>query len=320
MQIIDILKNRTKTLISLEITPPEKGRSVEEIFTTVNKLLPYQPAFINITYHQQQIVYEEQGDKIVKIPRRKKPGTIGICAALYNKFKIETVPHLICGGFSKYETEDALIDLNYLGFKNLFALRGDPLTGMKKFIPESAGHSYAAELVEQISHLNKGKYLEEIDNAIATNFCVGVAGYPEKHYEAPNIDADIKHLKTKIDNGASYIITQMVFSLEAFKAYVKKVRLAGITVPIIPGIKILTNKKQLDLIPSLFHIDLPQVLVQAIKQAKDNKAAQEVGIQFTINFCQELIKLNVPCLHFYTMGKGDVVAETLKRLQQQALI
>jgi len=320
MHVIEILKNRKKTLISLEITPPEKGRSIEEIFQSVEILKKYNPAFINVTYHQQQIVYEEIGSEIKKVPRRKKPGTIGICAALAHKYNIETVPHIICGGFNKYETEDALIDLNYLGLSNLFALRGDPPAGIIKFTSETDGHKNASELVKQVSDLNNGKYLEDLENATPTNFCIGVAGYPEKHYEAPNLEADIQHLKEKIDQGASYIITQMVFSSEIFKKYLKIVQSAGIDVPIIPGVKVITNKRQLSLIPSLFKIDLPEELVQSINQARDDQAAKEAGINFAMNLCEQLIQLNVPCLHFYTMGKGTVVAEVLKRLKQKALI
>ena len=320
MHVTKLLKDREKTLVSLEITPPEKGHSIEEIFQTVDKLLPYGPAFINVTYHQQHIFYEETDGQVVKVPRRKKPGTIGICAALFNKYKIETVPQMICGGFDKYETEDALIDLNYLGFDNLFALRGDPPAGIKKFEPESNGHSHATELIEQVANLNKGIYLEDLENASSTNFCIGTAGYPEKHFEAPNISEDIKHLKKKIENGATYIVTQMVFSIDAFKEYVDLVRAAGIDVPIIPGIKVLTNKKQLDVIPSLFHVNLPDELVKSISEAKDKRAAREAGIKYGVKFCEELIKLDVPCLHFYAMSKGTVVAETLEQLKQKSLI
>ncbi len=320
MHITEYLQNRKKTLVSLEITPPEKGHSIQSIYQAVDLLKPYDPSFINVTYHQQSIVYEEVDEVIRKIPRRKKPGTVGICAALANKYQIETVPHLICGGFNKYETEDALIDFHYLGFTNLFALRGDPPPGFGEFEPEKDGHRYASELVEQASNLNKGKYLEELDVADPTNFCVGVAGYPEKHYEAPNLDEDIKHLKEKIAAGASYIITQMVFSAEIFKNYVDRVRAEGIDVPVIPGIKVVTSPRQLTAIPRDFHVNLPQGLVERILSAKDPAAARKAGVDFATELCAGLYEQKVPCLHFYTMGRGQAVAEVLSNLKQKGII
>jgi methylenetetrahydrofolate reductase (NADPH) len=320
MHVTEILKHRQKTLVSLEITPPEKGHSIGEIFEAVDQLAVYHPSFINVTYHQQHIVYEEIQGKIIKVPRRKKPGTIGICAALVNRYKMETVPHLICGGFNKYETEDALIDLHYLGFDNLFALRGDPPNGIKEFIPELEGHRHATELVEQVASLNQGKYLENLEGALPTNFCIGVAGYPEKHYESPNLNEDIKYLKEKVDKGAKYIITQMLFSAETYHKYVEAVRAAGITVPIIPGIKIITSAHQLTALPRDFHLDLPDELVSAVRNADGPTTAREAGLAYTVKFCSELIGLGAPCLHFYTMGKGTLVAEALNRLKQKNLI
>lgn len=320
MHLTEILKNRDKTLVSLEITPPEKGHSIQNIFDTVERLKPYDPAFINVTYHQQHIVYEEAGDKIIKVPRRKKPGTIGICAALMNKYGVETVPHLICGGFNKYETEDALIDLHFLGFQNLFALRGDPPAGIKQFMPELDGHKYASELVSQVADLNRGKYLENLEDAMPTNFCIGVAGYPEKHYEAPNMREDLKWLKVKVDNGADYIITQMVFSAEIFKNFVDAARAIGIQVPIIPGIKIITSRRQFLSIPRDFHLTLPQELLDAINESGDAGTAYKTGVRYAVNFCRQLIELGAPCLHFYTMGKSTTTAEVLDELKKQNLI
>ncbi len=228
MQVITAIEQTQKPIISLEITPPDKGRSIEELYATLDVLVPFEPAFINVTYHQPQVVYEEKDGIIYRIPKRKKPGTVGICAAIANRYHIEPVPHFICGGFSKYETEDALIDLHYLGITNIFAVRGDPPPGQKTFIPNQDGHRYASELVRQIANMNEGIYLEELEDAQPTNFCIGVAGYPEKHYEAPNFEKDLSHLKHKVDQGAHYIITQMFFDFEVFKAFVEKARSIGI--------------------------------------------------------------------------------------------
>ena len=320
MHITEHIAKRTKPLISLEITPPEKGHSIQGIFETVDLLLPYHPSFINVTYHQQSIVYEEQDGSIRKVPKRKKPGTVGICAALANKYRIETVPHLICGGFNRYETEDALIDLQYLGFENLFVIRGDPPPGFNEYTPEPDGYQYAAELVEQIAGLNRGEYMEKLDDAIPTNFCVGVGGYPEKHYEAPNLAEDIKNLKTKVNKGASYIISQMVFSAGAFGTFVKMARDAGITVPIIPGVKVITSERQLTAIPRDFHVNLPDELVSRIRDGKEHSQRRAAGIEFAVKLCLDLLEQKVPCLHFYTMGKGGSVAEVLATLKSKGLI
>jgi methylenetetrahydrofolate reductase (NADPH) len=317
MHIVEHIARRERPLVSVEITPPEKGRSIQEIFYTVDQLLPFQPTFITVTYHQQRIVYQELGAGMVKrVPRRKNPGTVGICAAIANRYKIETVPHIICGGFDRYETEDALVDLHYLGFQNLFVLRGDPAPGLKEFVPESEGHRFAAELAAQIREMNNGRYLEPLDNATATDFCIGVAGYPEKHYEAPNLVEDMKHLKEKVDAGGEYIITQMVFSARAFRDFVDRARAIGIKVPIIPGIKAVTAARQLTTIPREFHVDLPEELVLRIGRAETPQEAVRSGIEFTVRLCRELLRQDVPGLHFYTMGKGRVVSEVLKSLDQ----
>ncbi len=319
MHITEQLQRAEKTLISLEITPPEKGHSIQGIFETVDRLAPYGPSFINVTYHQTSIVYEEQDDVIRRVPKRKKPGTVGICAALANRYRIETVPHLICGGFNRYETEDALIDLHYLGFENLFVIRGDPPPGQKDYQPEPDGYRYASELVEQIANLNRGRYLEELDDPVPTDFCLGVAGYPEKHYEAPNLTEDIAHLKEKVDKGAGYIITQMVFSAEVFEDFLQRAKAAGIEVPIIPGIKVITGEKQLVNIPRDFHIDLPEALVRGIKEAGSAEQARRFGTEFAVRLCRQLLELKVPCIHFYTMGRSGAVAEVLGQLKGRGL-
>lgn len=320
MHVTQHLELRKKALVSLEITPPEKGHSIQVIYDAIDRLMPFSPSFINVTYHQQRIVFEEVNGLIVKVPKRKKPGTVGICAALANRYRMETVPHLICGGFSRYETEDALIDLQYLGFENLFVIRGDPPPDYKGFIPEPDGHQHAWQLVEQIDQLNRGQYLEKLDNAIPTDFCVGVAGYPEKHYEAPNLADDIRNLKIKVEKGASYILTQMVFSAEAYESFVRMARQEGIAVPIIPGIKVVVNQDQLVSIPRDFHVSLPEKLVDGIRGQSDRQAARQAGIDFTANLCRDLIDSGAPCLHFYTLGKTAATAEVMNNLHTGGLI
>ncbi len=321
MYVTEHLERRKKPLVSLEITPPEKGHSIQGIFDALDLLSPYSPSFVNVTYHQQSIVYEEQPDgSIRKVPKRKKPGTVGICAAIANRYRIETVPHLICGGFNRYETEDALIDLQYLGFENLFVIRGDPPPGFHEYAPEPDGYRYASELVGQIAALNRGQYLETLEDAIPTRFCMGVGGYPEKHYEAPNLDDDIKNLKHKVDQGASYVITQMVFSAAAFEQFVARARGAGVTVPIIPGVKVVTSERQMTAIPRDFHVDLPEALVSRLRAASDHARARDAGVGFAVDLCLDLLEQDVPCLHFYTMGRGAGVAEVLGRLRDRGSI
>lgn len=318
MHITDLIARRNRPLVSIEITPPEKGRSISELFGSVDQLLPYKPAFITVTYHQQRIVYEDMGAGLTrKVPRRKNPGTVGICAAIANRYKVETVPHIICGGFSRYETEDALIDLQYLGFTNLFVIRGDPAPGFREFIPEPDGHRFASELTGQIAAMNRGHYLEDLDNAVPTDFCVGVAGYPEKHYEAPNLADDLRHLKEKVDAGADYIITQMVFAARPFREFVDRARAIGINVPIIPGIKPVTSTRQLVSIPREFHVDLPEELVGRISRAATPADAARAGVEYTTRLCQDLLEHDAPGLHFYTMGKGRATAEVLKALSDE---
>jgi methylenetetrahydrofolate reductase (NADPH) len=315
MHITELIARRKRPLVSIEITPPEKGRSITELYGSVDQLLPFQPTFITVTYHQQRIVYEEPvPGRIRKVPRRKNPGTVGICAAIYNRYKVETVPHIICGGFSRYETEDALIDLQYLGFKNLFVIRGDPAPGQKEFTPEPDGHRFASELTAQIAAMNHGHYLEDLDNAVPTDFCIGVAGYPEKHYEAPNRADDLRHLKEKVDAGADYIITQMVFAARPFRDFVDRARAIGIKVPIIPGIKPVTNARQLVAIPREFHVDLPEELVSCITRAATPADAARAGVEFTTKLCRELLRQEVPGLHFYTLGRGRATVEVLRAL------
>jgi methylenetetrahydrofolate reductase (NADPH) len=315
LHITEHIAKRKKPLISIEIMPPEKGHNIQEIYDTIDQMLPFDPAFITVTYHQQRIVYEDIGGGLVKkIPRRKNPGTVGICAAIANRYKLETVPHVICGGFSKYETEDALIDLHYLGFDNLFVVRGDPAPGFKEFIPEPDGYRFGSELVEQIRGMNRGRYLEVLDNATSTNFCIGVAGYPEKHYEAPNLVEDMRHLKEKVDKGADFILTQMIFSSATFHSFVDRARAVGIKIPIIPGIRPITSVGQLSWIPREFHVDLPEELVSRINRAATPADALRVGVDFTTRVCRELLQQGAPGLHFFTIGKARGVVEVLRAL------
>ncbi|MFZ0388912.1 MAG: methylenetetrahydrofolate reductase [Calditrichia bacterium] len=314
MHVIEAIRNAAEPFISLEITPPNRGQSIEDIFKVIDNLIEFHPAFVNVTYHQPHVSYEERDGVIYRVPKRKKPGTVGICAAIMNRFKINTVPHFICGGFSKYETEDALIDLHYLGIENIFLVRGDPPPGQSLFIPERDGHNYANELVRQVVNMNKSVYLVPLENAQPTNFCIGVAGYPEKHYEAPNLEKDLKALKRKVDEGAHYIISQMFFDFNVFKNFVEKARTIGINVPILPGIKPITSLGQLNSLPRNFFISLPDDLVNSIEEARTPAEARKRGIEYTIKLGRQLIEYGVPGIHIYTMGKGVSTYETLKGL------
>jgi len=314
MHVIEAIKSSKKIFISLEITPPNKGQSIEDLYQVIDPLIEFNPGFISVTYHQPQVVYEEIDKVIYRVPKRKKPGTVGICAAVTNRYKIDTVPHFILGGFSKFETEDALIDLHFLGIENIFAVRGDPAPGEKSFIPEQDGHRFASELVEQISNMNRGIYLEDLENAQHTNFCIGVAGYPEKHYEAPNFEKDLQYLKQKVEKGAHYVITQMFFDFEVYKNFVEKARSIGIKVPILPGIKPIISLNQLASLPRDFHISIPSKLVESMESAKSPTEARKIGINYVRDLCQQLLDFGVQGIHIYTMGKGTATQELLTRL------
>ncbi len=307
MKVIDHLNNAKSTLFSIEILPPLKGKSIDSLFNGIEPLLEFKPSFVDVTYHREEYVYKKRPNGLLeKVSIKKRPGTVGICAAIMNKYGIDAVPHIICGGFTKEETENALIDLNFLGIDNVLVLQGDSIKTEPDFVPEPDGHAYANELVGQVVNLNNGVYLDEdLKNVKETNFCIGVAGYPEKHIKAPNRKTDLRYLKQKVDAGAEYIVTQMFFDNAAFFRFVDDCRAADITVPIIPGIKPLTTKRQASLLPSLFHIDVPEVLFDEVENCKDNDAAFEVGIEWCIAQSKELIEAGVPCLHFYTMGKSD---------------
>jgi methylenetetrahydrofolate reductase (NADPH) len=317
MKVTEHLSNANgKPLISFEILPPTKGKSIESIHTILDPLMEFNPAFINVTYHRSEQVFKKRKDgSFDRVDIRKRPGTVGICAAIMNHYKVDAVPHLICGGFSKDETENALIDLNFLGINNVLALRGDPPHGEKYFRPHPSGHNYAIDLVKQVVELNNGTYLEEdITNADTTNFCIGVAGYPEKHFESANPMLDLIHLKEKVDAGAEYITTQMFFDNEKYFEFVKSCRAADINVPIIPGLKPLSSKRQLSMIPSVFHVDLPEELVQSMMNASTREDEKKVGEDWLHKQAKGLLDEGIPGLHFYTLGKPDLVYNVMKKL------
>jgi len=317
MNVLDHINNaKDKTQFSFEILPPLKGQDIQSIFDNIDPLMEFKPPFIDVTYHREEYVFKEiENGLLKKQVVKKRPGTVGICAAVQNKYQVDAIPHILCGGFTKEDTENFLIDLGFLGIDNVMALRGDAVKSETYFQPEIEGHKYASELVSQITELNQGKYLdEELQNTSKTDFCIGVAGYPEKHMEAPSIDSDIHFLKQKIKNGASYIVTQMFFDNQKFFDFVEKCRFEGITVPIIPGLKPIATKKQLNLIPHRFHVDLPDDLIMSVVKCKDNAAVKQVGVEWCVEQSKELIKAGVPFLHYYSMGKSSNIKEIASRV------
>ncbi|MEQ9404379.1 MAG: methylenetetrahydrofolate reductase [NAD(P)H] [Cyclobacteriaceae bacterium] len=309
MKITEHINNAKSTLFSLEIIPPKKGDSIENLFGQIDPLMEFKPPFIDVTYHREEYVYKERGNGLLeKRSTKKRPGTVGICAAIKHHYEVDPVPHIICGGFSKEETENALIDLNFLGIDNVLALRGDSIKSEDNFIPESDGNAYASELVDQVARMNRGEYLDdELQNAIPSNFCIGVAGYPEKHFEAPNMDFDLNWLKKKVELGAEYIVTQMFFDNKMYFDFVDSCREIGIEVPIIPGLKPIATMKHLTMLPKIFKIDVPKELEREVVKCKNNEAIKELGIEWGIAQCKELIERDVPVLHFYSMGKSDAI-------------
>ena len=315
MKVIDhISKAKGKTLFSFEILPPLKGQNIHHIYESIDNLLELEPAFIDVTSHREEFVLKKRENGLLEqVTTRKRPGTVGICAAIQYKYKIYTVPHIICGGFTKEETEYALIDLNFLGIDNVLVLRGDAIRSEGVFRPEPNGHSYAIDLLKQVSDLNRGKYLhEDVQNEQRTDFCIGVAAYPEKHYEAPNLKTDIHYLKENVNAGAEYIVTQMFFDNKKYFDFVQKCRDSGINVPIIPGLKPLATIKQLSGIPHFFHIDFPDELADAAMKCKDNSEVRSLGIEWCIQQSKELVAAGVPALHFYSMGKSESIKEVAK--------
>lgn len=316
MKVTDYLKNTDKTHFSFEILPPLKGQSLTNLLDGITPLMDFNPPFIDVTYHREEYMYKKHANGLLeKISTRKRPGTVGICAAIMNKFKVDAVPHLLCGGFSKEETENALIDLYFIGVENVLALRGDAPKSEANFIPNKDGHKFASELVGQIIGMNEGKYLhDETEIGFQTDFCVGVAGYPEKHFEAPSLNFDLKKLRAKIDAGATYIVTQMFFDNQKYFDFVEKVREAGIDVPIIPGLKPITTLSQIVNLPKTFFLDLPDDLMLELEKCKNNSDVKEVGIEWAIQQSKELVKYGVPTLHYYTMSKADTTYKVAKEV------
>jgi methylenetetrahydrofolate reductase (NADPH) len=316
MKVIDHIRQATSTLVSFEVLPPLKGKGINALWEHLDPLMEFKPSFINVTYHRSESMFKRKADgTFEKVEVRKRPGTVGICAAIMNRYKVDAVAHLICGGFSKQETEDALIDLNFLGVDNVLALRGDAPKNESFFEPEPGGHKYAIELLQQVTNMNNAIYLEEdLKSAVKTNFCIAVAGYPEKHFECPNLQTDLLFLKAKVDAGAEYVVTQMFFDNKKYFDYVKACREVGIDVPIIPGLKPITSKKQLNIIPRTFHVDIPEELSTEILKCKTDKDVEVVGTEWLLQQSKELKAANVPVLHYYTLGKPHVISEVVKQV------
>lgn len=296
-----------KTLFSIEIIPPMKGQHLGELVSHIEPLMEFNPPFIEVTYHREEYVEKVVDGVLKRIPIRKRPGTLGICAAIMQKFKTEAVPHVICGGFTKEETEDFLIDLHYLGIENALVLRGDQEKGEDRFVPKPGGHAYANELVAQVHAMNQGILLHEETESLPTNFCVGVAAYPEKHFEAASLDEDLRYLKQKVDAGADYIVTQMFFNNQHYFDFVAKCRAMDIHVPIIPGLKPIATARQLDILPEIFHLEMPEALAKEVRACTSNAAIKQVGVEWAVQQGRELMQAGVPALHFYTMSKSDSV-------------
>ncbi len=316
MKVIDHIRQAKEMLISFEILPPLKGKGINAIYAHLDPLMEFKPAYINVTYHRSEHIFKKRSDgSFEKVVIRKRPGTEAICASIMNKYNVDTVPHLICGGFSVQETEDALLTLSYLGIDNVLVLRGDAAKNETSFEPESDGHKYALDLLRQVMNLNKGIYLEEeLKGTNSTTFCAGVAGYPEKHFEAPNMQTDLLYLKKKVDAGAEYVVTQMFFDNKKFFAFEKMCREAGIAVPIVPGLKPVTSKKQLIGIPRTFNVDIPTDLSNEILKCKDDADVERVGTEWLLAQSKELKAAGVPVLHYYTLGKPQVVCNVVKNL------
>jgi methylenetetrahydrofolate reductase (NADPH) len=316
MKVIDIIQSSRKTIFSFELLPPLKGQKADKLYETIDELIEFQPRYINLTTHRDEIEYRPlENGLLEKKTVRKRPGTVAIAAAIQHKYGIPVVPHMVCGGFTRDETENMLIDLNFLGIKNVLALRGDGLSSEKHFVPEKKGHAHANELVDQIVNLRSGKYLDpELKNKAELDFCIGVAGYPEKHAEASNPDTDLFYLKQKVDAGADYVVTQMFFDNQKYYDFVGRCRAAGITVPIIPGIKPLALMNQITMLPKIFNIDIPEEFAAEVRKCKTNDEARQAGTEWAIHQAKDLIANKVPCLHIYTYGITDNTRQIAKTI------
>lgn len=315
MKVTDhITSANGKTLFSFEIIPPQKGKSIQELYDNIDPLMEFNPPFIDVTTSREEYIYIDKGNGLLdKKLTRMRPGTLGICAAIQHKYSVDTIPHILCGGFTKEETEYLLVDCHYLGIDNVVALRGDSMKDEQYFVPTKGGNEYAVDLVKQIKELNNGKYLHDVlDVHNKSDFCIGVAGYPEKHLESPSLLSDLKRLKEKQDAGADYVVTQMFFDNQKYFEFVKKAQEIGITIPIIPGIKPLAVKKHLQVLPQIFRIDLPEDLINAVENAKSPAEIRQVGIEWAIEQSKELKAAGVPVLHYYSMGKSENIRQIAK--------
>lgn len=312
MKVTEHIHNaKGKTLFSFEIVPPQKGQNIQQLYNNIDPLMEFKPPFIDVTTSREEYVYisKENGLLEQKITRMR-PGTVGICASLKYKYNVDAIPHVLCGGFTKEETEYVLVDCHYLGLDNVMALRGDAMKHETYFSPSKNGNKYASELVTQIKNLNKGKYLHEIiETTYNADFCIGVAGYPEKHLESPSLESDLRRLKEKVDAGADYVVTQMFFDNKKYFDFVEKARDIGINVPIIPGIKPIAIERHLQVLPQVFKLDLPELLISEVEKCTNNKQVRQVGIEWAIEQSKELIAKGVPVVHFYSMGKSDNIKE-----------
>jgi methylenetetrahydrofolate reductase (NADPH) len=315
MKVTEHLKEAKDTLFSFEILPPLKGKSIQSIYDGIDPLMEFKPRFVNVTYHREEFIYKERENGLLeKIAIRKRPGTVGICAAIMNKYQVDAVPHLICGGFSKEETENALIDLQFLGIDNVLALRGDSIKTESTFRPHKDGHKYAVELIQQIGEMNHGTYMMDDIQLEPTDFCIGTAGYPEKHFEAMNMTTDLQYLKAKVDAGADYIVTQMFFDNQKYFDFVAACREIGINVPIIPGLKPIKTMDHITFLPKFFKIDYPEALSNELLKCKDNKQVEQLGIEWGIQQSKELKEAGAPCIHYYTMSNSSMVKAIAKEI------
>lgn len=315
MKVIDIINSSERPFASFELVPPLKGSDVSRLYSSIDPLMQFQPPFINVTCHRDEVEYVPNDDgTFKKMTLAKRPGTIAIVAAIMRRYpQLEIVPHVICGGASQSRVESELLDLHFLGIQNVMALRGDAMPGQRYFTPEADGFSHSAELVAMVSNLNRGQYLDPtVTNGLSTDFCVGVAAYPEKHYEAANLDVDIQYLKAKVEAGADYIVTQMFFDNSQFYRFVDRLRQAGITVPVIPGLKPISSLRQISFLPRAFHIDIPQELVSRLNKTPDN--AYQVGIEWAIAQSNDLLAHGAPAIHYYTMAKPDNVCQIVREV------
>jgi len=317
MKITEHIKNsKGNTLFSFEIIPPQKGQSIQKLYDNIDPLMEFKPPFIDVTTSREERVYiKREGGLLEQKITRMRPGTVGICASLMHKYQVDTVPHVLCGGFTKEETEYVLVDCHYLGIDNVMALRGDAMKDESYFTPQKEGNKFASDLVAQISDLNQGKYLHEIiETTYNSNFCIGVAGYPEKHVESPSITSDLRRLKEKVDAGADYVVTQMFFDNQKYFEFVEAAKAMGINVPIIPGIKPIAIKRHLNILPQVFSLNLPDTLVTEIEKCKNNEAVRQVGIEWAVEQSKALKAAGVPVVHYYSMGKSDNIKAIASRV------